>query len=112
MIWINWAIVILAIIGLGVYGFLLYKKKMKQDLTRLNRLTERFKIRADVIQTQVNDIKEHVDAVNRSVTQLKDYGVKVKDESMELKDSAVELTKEIKRTAGIERSDVSSETKI
>lgn len=112
MIWISLGIVLLAIVVLGVYGYLLYKNKMKQDLTRLNKLTERFKIRADVVQTQVNDIKEHVDAVNRSVTQLKDYGVKVKDESVELKDAAVGLTKEIKRTAGIERSDVSSETKI
>ncbi|WP_214824319.1 hypothetical protein [Exiguobacterium algae] len=112
MVWINIAIVVLAIIGVGVYGYLLFKNKMKPDFSRLNQASERFKIRADVVQTQVDEIKQHVDAVNRSVTQIKTYGVKVKDESIELKDSAVELTKEIKRTAGIERSDVSTETKI
>lgn len=112
MVWINLAIIALALIGLGVYGFILFNNKMKPDFTRLNRLTERFKIRADVVQTQVNEIKQHVDAVNRSVTQMKEYGVKVKDESIELKHSAVDLTKEIKRTAGIGREDVSTETKI
>lgn len=112
MIWINLAIIGLAIVGLGVYGYLLFKNKMKSEFGRLNRLTERFKLRADVIGQQVNEIKEHVDAVNRSVTQIKEFGVNAKSESIELKQAAVELTHEIKRTAGIERSDVSTESKI
>ncbi|WP_214698977.1 MULTISPECIES: hypothetical protein [unclassified Exiguobacterium] len=112
MIWINLAIIVLSLIGLGIYGYLLFKKQMKSEIGRLNRLTERFNIRADVIGQQVNEIKGHVDAVNRSITQIKDFGVKAKDESIELKQAAVGLTHEIKRTAGIERSDVSTETKI
>ena len=112
MIWINLAIIVLTLIGLGIYGYLLFKNQMKPEFGRLNRLAERFKIRADVIGQQVNDIKGHVDAVNRSVTQIKEFGVKAKDESIELKQAAVELTHEIKRTAGIERSDVPTESKI
>lgn len=112
MIWINLAILLLTIIGLGVYGYLLFKNQMKPTFGRLNRLAERFKIRADVINQQVTEIKGHVDAVNRSITQIKDFGIKAKDESIELKQAAVGLTHEIKRTAGIERSDVSTETKI
>ncbi|WP_215142664.1 hypothetical protein [Exiguobacterium qingdaonense] len=108
MIWINLAIIVLALIGLGVYGFLLFKNQLKPEFGRLNRLVERFNIRADVIGQQVNEIKGHVDAVNRSVTQIKEFGVNVKNESVELKQAAVDLTHEIKRTAGIERSDVST----
>ncbi|ERG67086.1 MULTISPECIES: hypothetical protein [Exiguobacterium] len=112
MIWINLGIIVLALVGLGLYGFLLYRNKMKADLRRVKRLTERFQIRADVIQGLVNEIKQHVDTVNASVKQMKAYSVKVKDETMELKQATVGLTKEIKRTAGIERPDVSTETKI
>ena len=112
MIWINLGIIVLALAGLGLYGFLLYRNKMKADLQRVKRLTERFQIRADVIQGLVNEIKQHVDTVNASVKQMKAYSVKVKDESMELKQATVGLTKEIKRTAGIERPNVSTETKM
>ncbi|RHB51861.1 hypothetical protein [Exiguobacterium sp. AM39-5BH] len=112
MIWINLGIIVLALVGLGLYGFLLYRNKMKSDLQRVKRLTERFQIRADVIQGLVNEIKQHVDTVNASVKQMKAYSVKVKDESMELKQATVGLTKEIKRTAGIERPTVSTETKM
>lgn len=112
MIWINFSIIVFSLIGLGIYGYLLFKNKMKPEFGRLNRLTERFKIRADVIGQQVNEIKGHVDAVNQSVTQVKEFGVNAKNESIELKQAAVELTHEIKRAARIERSDVSTESKI
>lgn len=112
MIWINLGIIVLALVGLGGYGFLLYRNKMKTDIRRVKRLTERFTIRANVIQNLIGEIKQHVDTVNASVKQMKAYSVKVKDESLELKQATVGLTKEIKRTAGIDRSDVSTETKI
>lgn len=112
MIWINLGIIVLALIGFSLYGFLLYRNKMKKDLGRVKRLSERFEIRINVIQNLVNDIKQHIDQVNSSVRQMKAHSVKVKDETMELKQATVGLTREIKRTAGIDRSDVSTETKI
>lgn len=112
MIWINFGIIVLALVGLGGYGFLLYRNKMKTDVRRLKRLTERFTIRVNVIQNLIGEIKQHVDTVNASIKQMRAYSVKVKDESLELKQATVSLTKEIKRTAGIDRSDVSTETKI
>lgn len=112
MIWINLAIIVLALLGLGLYGFLLYKKKMAGDVRRVKRLTERFQIRINVIQQLVDDIKRHIDTVNTSVSEMKRLSVKVKDESLELKDASIGLTKEIKRTAGIESSTVSTETKM
>lgn len=112
MIWINLGIIVLALIGLGGYGFLLYRNKMKTDIRRVKRLTERFTIRANVIQNLVSEIKQHVDTVNDSIKQMKAYSLTVKDESLELKQATVGLTKEIKRTAGIESPNVSTETKI
>ncbi|MCT4784313.1 MULTISPECIES: hypothetical protein [Exiguobacterium] len=112
MIWINLGIVVLALAGLGLYGFLLYKKKMSGDVRRVKRLTERFQIRINVIQQLIDEIKRHVDTVNASIGEMKRLSVKVKTESVELKDASVSLTKEIKRTAGIESTPVSTESKI
>ena len=112
MIWINIGLIVLALVGLGVYAFLLYRNKMKADVQRVKRLTERFTIRANVIQGLVGEIKQHVDTLNASIQQMKAYSVKVKDESLELKQATVGLTKEIKRTAGIDSPDVSTGTKI
>ncbi|QUE85104.1 hypothetical protein [Exiguobacterium alkaliphilum] len=112
MIWINLGIVGLALVGLGLHGFLLYKKKMAGDIRRVKRLTERFQIRIGVIQQLIDEIKRHVDTVNASVAEMKRLSVKVKTESVELKDASIGLTQEIKRTAGIESSPVSTESKI
>lgn len=112
MIWLTIIIIVLAIAGLVGYGILLYRKQMKPQITRVQQLAERFQIRADVVGGQVKEIQSHVDAVGRSVTQMKAYGVRVKDESVELKDAAIGLTQEIKRTSGLTRSDVSTESKI
>lgn len=112
MVWINIGIIVLALVGLGVYGFILYKKSMKSDIKRVTRLTERFQIRINVIQGLVEKIKQHVDAVTNSVKPFKELTMKIKDDSLELKDATVGLTKEVKRTVGIDSTSVSTESKM
>jgi len=101
MVWINIGIIVLALVGLGVYGFVVYKKRLAGDLSRLKLLAERFKIRQQTLQTQVGHTTSRIDEIKQNVDRLVGEGKRVQAGAKALVSEGKQLTEEMKKTSGM-----------
>ncbi|WP_114570345.1 hypothetical protein [Exiguobacterium flavidum] len=101
MVWINIGIIVLALIGLGVYGFVLYKKRLMGDINRVKLLAERFKIRQQTLQTQVDHTTSRIDEIKQNIDRLVSEGKRVQSGAKALVSEGKQLTEEMKKTSGM-----------
>ncbi|RJP01976.1 hypothetical protein D3D03_01180 [Exiguobacterium sp. RIT452] len=101
MIWINVGIIILAIIGLGIYGFSLYKKKISKDVALVKQLLERFSIRQQTLQTGIDHTTNRIDQIRGNVDHLIAEGKRVEQGGRQLLVEGQRLKKEVEHTAGL-----------
>ncbi|AHA29189.1 hypothetical protein ASF99_15900 [Exiguobacterium sp. Leaf187] len=103
MIWITLGIILLAIIGLVLFGFSLYKKKLSQDIRQLKQLMERFTIRQQTLQTNIDHTTQRIDQIKGNINRITEEGNRVKQGASQLVTEGRRLQEEIKRTAGIKQ---------
>lgn len=101
MIWITLGIILLSIVGLVLFGFILYKKKLSQDIQQLKQLMERFTIRQKTLQTNIDHTAHRIDQIKGNINRITEEGNRVKQGTSQLVTEGRRLQEEIKRTAGI-----------
>ena len=103
MIWITLNIIVFSVIGLVIFGFSLYKKKLSQDIRQLKQLMERFTIRQQTLQTNIDHTTQRIDQIKGNINRITEEGNRVKQGASQLVTEGRRLQEEIKRTAGIKQ---------
>ncbi|WP_214765387.1 MULTISPECIES: hypothetical protein [unclassified Exiguobacterium] len=103
MIWINLGIIVVAILGLVAYGFVLYKKKISQDLRLVKQLLERFTIRQQTLQAGVDHMTNRIDQIKGNVDHLVSEGKRVEQGARQLMVEGQRLSTEVQHTAGLKQ---------
>ncbi|AFS70001.1 MULTISPECIES: hypothetical protein [Exiguobacterium] len=101
MIWINLGIIVLAIIGLVIYGATLYKKKISKDVTVMKQLLERFSIRQQTLQTGIDHTTSRIDQIKGNIDHLVAEGKRVEQGGRQLFTEGQRLKTEVEHTAGL-----------
>ena len=101
MIWINLGIIVLAIIGLVIFGLSLYKKKISKDVAVLKQLLERFSIRQQTLQTGIDHTTSRIDQIKGNIDHLVAEGKRVEQGGRQLIAGGQRLKTEVEHTAGL-----------
>jgi len=101
MIWINLGIIVLAIIGLVIFGLSLYKKKISKDVAVLKQLLERFSIRQQTLQTGIDHTTSRIDQIKGNIDHLVAEGKRVEQGGRQLIAEGQRLKTEVEHTAGL-----------
>ena len=101
MIWINVGIIVLAIIGLVIYGVSLYKKKISKDVTVMKQLLERFSIRQQTLQTGIDHTTSRIDQIKGNIDHLVTEGKRVQQGGRQLLTEGQRLKTEVEHTSGL-----------